>query len=308
MELDHGKQLELNDKSLFDKYFSKYPPETSEFTFTNLFIWRKYYELLYIEWNEHLLIFSNSYFKKRKAPLSNSLDTIFMFPPIGPEPVRITLDLFKSKKNIEVYRVPEFLIQGFRNNIETAKLNIEILDDRNNWDYVYEKELMINLPGNKYRQNRRWLNRFLETYDHEFIPLREDTIETTRELQLEWCEMRECQNEEDLMEEQSAIDFALDYFTDLDFKGGLVCVDGKCVAYTFGEMLNKNTMVIHIEKGHMDYSGAYQAINNLFLNYCCEEAEFVNREQDLGIPGLRRAKESYKPHHMVKKSILYRKV
>jgi len=73
-------------------------------------------------------------------------------------------------------------------------------------------------------------------------------------------------------------------------------------------MLNKDTMVIHIEKGHMEYSGAYQAINNAFLKYCCEDAVFVNREQDLGIPGLRRAKESYKPHHMVKKSILYRKV
>jgi len=308
MELDRGKQLELDDKSLFDEYFSKYPPETSEFTFTNLFIWRKYYNLLFIEWNEHLLIFSNTFFKKRKAPLSNGLDAILFFPPIGPEPMKITVELFKSKKNIEIHRVPEFLSESLRTIEESAKLNIEILDDRSNWDYVYEKDLMINLPGNMYRQNRRWLNKFLETYDHEFLPLKEETVDTVRELQLEWCEMRECQNEEDLMEEQNAIDFALDHFSDLNFKGGLVCVEGKCVAYTFGEMLNKDTMVIHIEKGHMEYSGAYQAINNAFLKYCCEDAVFVNREQDLGIPGLRRAKESYKPHHMVKKSILYRKV
>jgi hypothetical protein len=71
-------------------------------------------------------------------------------------------------------------------------------------------------------------------------------------------------------------------------------------------MLNENTMVIHIEKAHMEYEGSYQAINNLFLKNCCDAAIFVNREQDLGVLGLRRAKESYKPVRMVKKSIIYR--
>ncbi|MFX1503807.1 MAG: phosphatidylglycerol lysyltransferase domain-containing protein, partial [Promethearchaeota archaeon] len=93
----------------------------------------------------------------------------------------------------------------------------------------------------------------------------------------------------------------------LKFKGALLCVNEKCAAYTFGEMLNSDTLVIHIEKAHMEYEGAYQAINNLFLKNCCKDVRFVNREQDLGIPGLRRAKESYKPIHMVEKSVIYRK-
>ena len=71
-------------------------------------------------------------------------------------------------------------------------------------------------------------------------------------------------------------------------------------------MLNENTMVIHIEKAHMQYEGSYQAINNFFLKNCCDTAILVNREQDLGVLGLRRAKESYKPVRMVKKSIIYR--
>jgi hypothetical protein len=70
-------------------------------------------------------------------------------------------------------------------------------------------------------------------------------------------------------------------------------------------MLNDNTLVIHIEKAHAEYEGAYQAINNLFLKNCCIEATYVNREQDLGIEGLRRAKESYKPIRLIKKSIIY---
>ena len=83
-------------------------------------------------------------------------------------------------------------------------------------------------------------------------------------------------------------------------------MDNNCAAYTFGEMLNENTMVIHIEKAHMEYEGSYQAINNLFLKNCCDAAIFVNREQDLGVLGLRRAKESYKPVRMIKKSKIYR--
>jgi hypothetical protein len=84
-------------------------------------------------------------------------------------------------------------------------------------------------------------------------------------------------------------------------------LDNNCAAYTFGEMLNENTMVVHIEKAHMEYEGSYQAINNFFLKNCCNNAIFVNREQDLGVKGLRRAKESYKPVRMVRKNIIYRK-
>lgn len=307
MELDRAKQLEINDKSLFDDYFLKYPPETSEFTFTNLFMWRKVYDFLFMEWKKHLLIFSNTYFKKKLAPFSKDPNSVLFFPPIGPEPNKITIELFKSLKNIEIHRAPEFLSEGLRNNEEATNLNIEILEDRNNWDYVYPTEDLKELAGNKYRQNRRWLTKFLENYEYEFEMITTDLVEKCKKLQLEWCIMKGCEEDEDLEEEQKAIYDALDNLDTLNFKGAMICVDDKCVAYTFGEMLNSNTLVIHIEKAHMEYEGSYQAIANLFLKSCCGNAIFVNREQDLGIPGLRRAKESYKPSHMVKKSIIYQK-
>ena len=147
----------------------------------------------------------------------------------------------------------------------------------------------------------------LNSYDYEFNLLLDEWIEKTKELQLEWCIMRGCEEDEGLKDEQDAINEALDNFSELKYKGGIICVDNNCAAYIFGEMLNENTMVVHIEKAHMEYEGSYQAINNLFLKNCCDNAIFVNREQDLGILGLRRAKESYKPSRMVKKSIIYRK-
>ena len=309
MDLSTGKPIEITDKTLFDEFFSKYPPETSEFTFTNLFMWRNYYNFLFIEYKEHLILFSKDYLKNRKKPIKKDSNDVYIyfFPPIGPHPDKIIIELFENISNIEIHRVPENICKSLIENEKFNKLNLDCLEDRNNWDYIYDKEEILNLAGNKYRQNRRWLQKFYNNYAHEFNLITEDLVEKCKELQLEWCIMRACTEDESLEAEQEAIYEALNNFNTLGFSGGLLCVDDKCAAYTFGEMLNESTLVIHIEKAHAEYEGSYQAINNLFLKNCCAETLYVNREQDLGIEGLRRAKESYKPIHMIKKNIIYQK-
>jgi hypothetical protein len=306
MDLSRAKPIELKDKSVFDDYFKRFPPEISEFTFTNLVMWRNHYNFLFTEWNDHLIIFSRD-FLKNSGSYAASPESLFFLAPIGQNPHKVVIKLFKSIKNIEFHRVPETIAVNFIEHINDNNLDIEIVDDRDNWDYVYEIESIKNLSGNKHRQNRRWLNKFLDNYDYEFNLLTEDWVEKCKELQLEWCIMRGCEEDESLLDEQNAIHEALNNFNNLNFHGGIMCVENRCVAYTFGEMLNQNTLVIHIEKAHMEYEGSYQAINNLFLKNVNLNAEYVNREQDLGIPGLKRAKESYKPYRMVKKSILYLK-
>jgi hypothetical protein len=309
MDLSKGKPIEITHKSLFDEYFKNYPLESSEFTFTNLFMWRNYYNFLFLEYKEHLILFSNDYLKNRRNPINtDSRDYLYFFPPIGPSPDKIIIELFENLGNIEVHRVPEDVCISRKTNAEFSKLNLECLEDQNNWDYVYNREEILNLAGNKYRQNRRWLNKFLENYNYDFQLLTGSNIEKCKELQLEWCVMKACTEDESLEAEQEAIYEALNNFGTLGFSGGLLCVEDKCAAYTLGEMLNEKTLVIHIEKAHIEYEGAYQAINNFFLKNCCVDAIYVNREQDLGIEGLRRAKESYKPIKMNKKNIIYKKV
>ena len=305
MDLSNAKPIEINDKPLFDSYFKKFPPEISEFTFTNLFIWRKHYDFLFTEFKEHLIIFSTNFFKKVKPSFLNDPGAILFLPPVGNTPNEIVIELFKSFDLMEVHRVPDNITQKIKESIIKNDFKLEIAEDHDNWDYVYEKEAIMNLSGNKHRQNRRWLNKFLESYNYEFNLLSEDWIDKCRELQLEWCIMRGCEEDEGLADEHIAINEALDNYSQLKYKGGIICVDNNCAAYTFGEMLNESTMVVHIEKAHMEYEGSYQAINNFFLKNCCNNANFVNREQDLGVPGLKRAKESYKPIRMVRKSIIY---
>ena len=307
MDLANAKKIILKDKQLFDEYFHKYPPQNSEFTFTNLFMWRNYYNFLYLEYKDHLLLFSCDYLKKRREPIhSDSNEYIYFFPPIGPHPDQIILEMFEQIDGIEVHRVPDEIYEKIKTREKYTDLNLACLQDQNNWDYVHDRDEILNLAGNKYRQNRRWLQKFLNSYNYEFQILTQDLIKKCKELQLEWCEIRACTEDESLEAEQEAIYEALNNFIKLGFFGGILCVDEKCVAYTFGEMLNENTIVIHIEKAHLEFEGAYQAINNLFLKNCCKRALYVNREQDLGIEGLRRAKESYKPIRMVKKSIIYK--
>jgi len=308
MDLSTGKPIEITDKKLFDEYFQNYPPETSEFTFTNLFMWRIYYNFLFMEFKEHLILFSNDYLKKRKKPINaESRDYIYFFPPIGPHPDEIIIELFENIRNIEIHRVPEEICENVTQNEKFNKLNLDFLEDRNNWDYIYNKEEILNLAGNKFRQNRRWLQKFLTNYDYDFQLLTGNLVEKCKELQLEWCVMRACTEDESLEAEQEAIYEALNNFNTLGYSGGILCVEDKCAAYTLGEMLNERTLVIHIEKAHMEYEGSYQAINNMYLKNSFLDMLYINREQDLGIEGLRRAKESYKPIKMVKKSIIYQR-
>jgi len=306
MNLSSARQIEIEDKKLFDGYFEKFQPEISEFTFTNLFIWKNYYNFLFLESDNHLIVFSQDYFKNWKKSISNLDDGTFFLTPIGPTPEKMIINLFEKFDNIEIHRVPKDVIEKVIRDPEYQVLNLDIHEDRMNWDYIYEIESLIDLPGNKFRQKRRWLNKFLEIYNYEFNIISDGLIDKALELQLEWCDQNECQSNEDLIEEQKAIKTALENFNDLGIFGGIIGVDNKCVAYTLGEMINKDT-VIHIEKAHLEYEGSYQAINNLFLKEFGKNVNYVNREQDLGIPGLRRAKEAYKPIRMVEKNIIYHK-
>ena len=304
MDLNLAKKIEITDKSLFDSYFLKFKPQISELTFTNLFMWRNYYEFLFTELNNHLIIFSNSYLNKWKKPHSNKKDVIFFFSPIGDKPDEIIFELFDSLDNIEFHRVPEAVIEKIKENEKLTNSKLEIIEDRDNWDYVYEREELITLAGSKYRQKRRWLKTFTEQYDYKFNFIAGEYVDKARKLQYEWADINDFETKEGLKEEQRAVDELFDNFHELNTRGGILCSDTNCVGYTLGEMLNEDTLVIHIEKAHIEYEGSYQAINNLFLKGCCEKALYVNREQDLGIPGLRKSKESYKPHHMVKKFVI----
>jgi hypothetical protein len=123
-------------------------------------------------------------------------------------------------------------------------------------------------------------------------------------MQEAWCRLRECVEKPDLLAEDYAVRDALTHFEELGYQGGVILINSAVEAFSLGETLNRDTAVIHIEKANPDILGLYAAINQLFCLNAWSEVTYINREQDMGVEGLRKAKESYYPHHMVNKYIL----
>ena len=116
--------------------------------------------------------------------------------------------------------------------------------------------------------------------------------------------MRECVLKPDLLAEDFAVHEALTHFGELGYQGGAILINSVVEAFSLGEPLNRDTAVIHIEKANPDILGLYAAINQLFCLNSWSNVTYINREQDMGVEGLRKAKESYYPHHMVNKYIV----
>jgi len=120
----------------------------------------------------------------------------------------------------------------------------------------------------------------------------------------EWCLLKDCQHKDGLAKEREAIKHMLENFEYLNIRSGIIEVDSKIIAVSLGEALNSETFVVHIEKANSNFTGIYQTINQMFCNNEAAGYKYINREQDLGVPGLRKAKESYHPYKMVKKYTL----
>ena len=115
-------------------------------------------------------------------------------------------------------------------------------------------------------------------------------------------------DQEELTDERKSMIFALNHFKELNLLGGAIRIDHKLVAFTFGSPINQDTFGVHVEKADTDYEGAYSIINQEFASRIPEQYVYVNREEDLGIPGLRKAKLSYNPTILLPKAAVIKKI
>ncbi len=284
------KSITMEDRIIFNTYFDKYPPEISEFTFTNLYMWRNHYQFRWTIYKNQFILTST------KEP-----NKLTAFPPMGND-LMTSLEYLiniskKSNLELELIRFPE-------SNLETLKktcIDHEIIEERGNWDYIYDRNDLVNLPGKQYANFRKKLNRFKRQFQWSYEKLSETLIDSILNMQDEWCGIRACYDDESLNEENLGIHEIFTNWKDLKFEGGVIKVDGKIVAYTLAEMLNNDTIVVHVEKANPEFNGAYQAVAQQFYDKLDEAIKFINREQDLGDPNLRKAKEHYHPIRYVKK-------
>ena len=284
------KELAFEDKPLFDALFATFPPAISEFTFTNLFMWHHAYTIKLSHLEGFLCLFAD----REEDP--------FFFPVIGAgnmvECYRALRQFLEQKGSpLKIARVPENTVDSMDWNAEGMVATL----DRGQSDYVYLVADLINLSGRKYHRKRNHVKQFKDKYPYEYVPLTPEWVPECLRLETEWCDLRHCEVYPGLANESVAIKEALTHFEALGIRGGGILIDGKVQAFTLGERLNPETVVIHIEKANPAYEGLYTMINQAFLEKEWTGYSYVNREQDLDEEGLRKAKESYFPHHLVNK-------
>lgn len=278
--------LTLAPRDLIQSRLWDYQPQTSELTFTNLFIWRQPHGLSWCVEGDHLLFLS------RPAP-----GELYAWPLVGPPPrLPVVRRLFEWLKEEQGQATPVLTRADARLAQELAGApEFEVSPQREHFDYLYATADLIQLAGRRFHDKRNHINAFRRTYQFIYEPLTEAHLPACRELADSWCRFRRCEEDLGLAGEWEAVREALRYFTALKLTGGAIVIDGRVAAFTLGELLNRDTVVIHIEKADPELRGAYAVINQQFLEHAWGEVPFVNREQDLGEPGLRTAKLSYNP-------------
>ena len=174
-----------------------------------------------------------------------------------------------------------------------------VVEDRNNFDYLYTREGLAELPGSKYHKKRNLIRAFVNNHAYEGRPLLDEYLPHALEVLEQWQKNRD--SEGDYYPAREAL---LNCHA-LQLCGGIYYVDDSPVAYTLGEELARGTsFVIHFEKALDGYKGIYQFVNQAFAAIITDHYQTVNREQDLGNPGLRQAKMSYRPVDFVKKFLV----
>ncbi|HOJ63493.1 MAG TPA: phosphatidylglycerol lysyltransferase domain-containing protein [Spirochaetota bacterium] len=285
------KKIEIDDKKIFDYFFSNNIIEISEYTFTNLFVWSDSRIVEYAIYNDILIT---------KASFENEQ---YFLPPVGP----VTIDTYITLRDYAIKNNITSIKRVDLNTIERLNLKdkFRVVEDRDNFDYVYDSTSLIELKGSKYSSKRGFVKKFLDTYDYEYREFDEKYKNDCLMLTEKWFSNKN-NNDKTLKNEFIAIKRLLEFNKELKIAGGLIFIEDKLRAFAFGERLNHETFVIHFEKADTNFVGIYQTINKLFIEKeCYNKFKFVNREQDLGIEGIRKAKESYHPIKMIKKYNLY---
>ena len=277
------RPLSLDDRQPVTEYLKRFPPEISELTFTNLYAWRHSRPIWVDEFRDSLLFFAET--KTGLAILGNPVGLVSL-----PEVFTEYTSRIAGADRFPKERLPDVALNGAM-----------VVEDRDNADYVYRREDLATLAGRHFTKKRNHINQCLAAYKCQYEMITEETVPECLAMQDRWCAARDCKTEPGLCGEYRAIVETLQNYREFPLTGGAIRIDGTIEAFAVGERLNPSTAVWHFEKAMPHFHGLGQLINQWFTRENLAEFTYVNREQDLGIPGLRKAKESYFPDHLVEK-------
>ncbi len=292
------KPIDLSSKSIIESYTKPWNLDCSDLSFANLFIWGVDGKMEYAQLDNVLYIKLN--FEKVPA---------YFWAPIPKLGVNVNYreavyTALNYMKSIGVEPTLRSVWTPFKDKILKCCPELFVQPTEIAWDYVYERESLATLKGKKLHGKRNHINKFLSKYpDYEYTTLDDSMIEECIALYEDWSEQKEEQSVE-LFDERTSVMLALRHRKALGLTGGCIFVKGELVAFTVGERLSNTMQLIHIEKAKTDVEGAYPMINQQYILHECQGVELINREEDMGIEGMRKAKRSYQPIKMIEKYLI----
>ncbi len=295
MEEVSFKRPELTDRALIQSYFEKAPSRSCERTFVNVYLWSRHYKVTFAV-IEDSLVFKNG-----------ETEPAFSYPAGEEQNVKRAIEFlmeYTKERDLpfKLYNVTEKNFEQL-NSWYPDKFEIEYVRDIA--DYVYETEKLATLAGKKLHGKRNHINKFIKTNpDWSYEPLSDENMEECFQMALKWRTQNGCEDDVEKNAEMCVALNALRLYKELEQVGGVLKVAGEVVAFTIGEPLCKDTFVVHIEKAFAEVDGAYPMINQQFVQHECTDFLYVNREDDAGSEGLRKAKLSYRPAFMEEKGIV----
>ncbi len=285
LSLNDFQKVELHDKTVFDDYYQRFPPNHSSDLFTSIISWEEYVEYRYAVQENCLLL------------VSQSTKELQFRIPIGsfrPELLEEVMALARREHASIGY------IKATDKDVLTRQYpSLTFIEDRDLYDYVYRASDLATLPGTAYAKIRNRLHKFTKETPYTIEDITDDNMDEVHEFLKRWCLWKDCASDEVLEHERKAIVFSMAHFFNLGLSGIVLRIDGTIEAVSVYEQMNADTAVIHFEKGSPDYDGVYKVINMEAAKRLQPNVSFIDREEDLGVPGLRKAKLSYHPHHFI---------
>lgn len=276
------KPLGPEDRDLVTAALGRHPADVCELTFANMFIWREVERTKITSIHGNVCVLCSP---PGEAP--------YFLQPIGEDRLPETLALCLSAAPRLSRVAGAFVLRHGAGYLCEP--------DRDNFDYVYESAGLISLRGKKYDGKRNHIRRFERAHAYAYHRLAAEHLPGCRRLLDDWLAAKQANGTSISGSWQPVILEAFASLGRLDLVGGVIEIDGRIAAFSIGGRLNPETAVIHIEIVHPGYDGLSQLINREFIRHEWADCRFINREQDCGLPGLRRAKLSYSPHHLVEK-------
>lgn len=285
------RTIELSDRDWVNEALRKSDFMGCEYSFANNLAWRRLNDTQITQWNGFYL--SCSWFDGQP---------VFTYPA-GQGDLGALIE--EMKQYAEGKGFPLIVSSVGKEQLalleERYPGQFAVEADEDSFDYIYLSQDLRELKGKKYHQKRNHLAKFYQN-DWIFEPITPDNMEECIEFSVRFYNDKGGYDDRSAVSEQFAINTFFNHFEELNLTGGVLRIEGRLVAFTIGEKINSNTFCVHIEKADAGIQGAYAAINHQFAQYAMEDCKYINREEDLGLEGLRRAKRSYYPVFQLEKN------